>query len=114
MIIHRGAIYRVRLSGAVGHEQQGEARPCLVVHRQSLRNAGTGIVIPLTSQKPAVGYPLVVHLPAGTGGNPKECWAKITQIRVVSESRFQEKVFWHLSPKELAPVQAALREVLDL
>lgn len=114
MIIHRGAVYRIRLSPAEGREQQGEARPCLVVHRQSLARAGTGIVVPLTSQKPNAGYPLTVHLPAGTGGNPKTCWAKITQIRVVSESRFQEGVLWRLSLRELAPVEAALREVLDL
>lgn len=107
-------MYRIRLSPVEGHEQQGEARPCLVVHRQSLCNAGTGIVIPLSSKKPPVGYPLVVHLPAGTGGNPKECWAKITQIRVVSESCFQEKILWHLSPQELMPIQLALREILDL
>lgn len=114
MILHRGAMHRVRLSPGEGHEQQGLARPCLIMHRQSLRNVGTAIVIPLTTQRPRAGYPLTVHLPAGTGGNPVECWARITQIRTVSANRFQEQEIGRLSEAELAPIKRALVEVLDL
>jgi mRNA interferase MazF len=114
LILHRGAIHRVRLSPGEGHEQQGLARPCLIVHRESLRHVGTAIVIPLTTQRPRAGYPLTVHLPAGSGGNPVECWARITQIRTVSATRCQEQAIGRLSEAELAPVKAALVEVLDL
>jgi len=114
LILHRGAIHRVRLSPGEGHEQQGVARPCLIVHRQSLRNVGTAIVIPLTTQRPRAAYPLTVYLPAGTGGNPVECWARITQIRTVSATRFQEQALGQLSETELAPIKTALIEVLDL
>jgi mRNA-degrading endonuclease toxin of MazEF toxin-antitoxin module len=54
-MLHRGAIHRVRLSPGEGHEQQGQARPCLVVHRESLRQVGTAIVIPLTTKRPVLG-----------------------------------------------------------
>lgn len=114
MILNRGAIHRVRLSPTEGHEQQGTARPCLIVQRQALSKAGTAIVVPLTTQKPSANYPLIVHLPAGTGGNPIECWAKITQIRVVAETRFQEEQLGLLSEEELETVKSALLEVLDL
>ena len=61
-MLHRGAMHRVRLSPGEGHEQQGQARPCLVVHRESLRQVGTAIVIPLTTfpsppNAPALGIP---------------------------------------------------------
>jgi mRNA-degrading endonuclease toxin of MazEF toxin-antitoxin module len=114
LILHRGEIYRVRLSPAEGREQYGEARPCLVVHRATLRNAGTAIVVPLTTQAPRAGFPLTVHLPAGAGGNPRESWAKITQIRVVAETRFIKPRLGELSEAELGPVKEALRAVLDL
>jgi mRNA-degrading endonuclease toxin of MazEF toxin-antitoxin module len=114
LILHRGAMHRVRLSPGEGHEQQGLARPCLIVHRQSLRNVGTAIVIPLTTQRPRAGYPLTVYLPAGTGGNPVECWARVTQIRTVSAARFQEPAIGRLSEAELTPIKRALIEVLDL
>ncbi len=114
MILNRGAIHRVRLSPTEGHEQQGKARPCLIVHRQSLRNSGTAIVVPLTSSKPKAGFPLTVHLPPGTGGNRVECWARITQIRVVAESRIQPQLVGQLSEDEFQPVKDALTGVLDL
>ena len=114
MILHRGAIHRVRLSPVEGHERQGQARPCLVMHRESLRAVGTAIVIPLTTQRPRAGYHLTVQLPAGTGGNPVECWARITQIRTVSAARCQTPALGQLSEAQLATLKAALIAVLDL
>ncbi len=61
MILNRGAIHRVRLFPTEGREQQGTARPCLIVQRQALAKVGTAIVIPLTTQKPSAGYPLTVY-----------------------------------------------------
>lgn len=114
MILHRGEIYRVRLDPTVGREQRGQARPCLLVHRESLREAGTGLVVPLTSKKPRAGFPLTVHLPEGVGGNLVESWAKITQIRVIAETRFLAPPMGRLSEADLEPVKEALRLVLDL
>jgi mRNA-degrading endonuclease toxin of MazEF toxin-antitoxin module len=97
-----------------GREQRGEARPCLVVHRDSLRRAGTAIVVPLTTKAPRAGFPLTVHLPTGTGGNDVESWAKVTQIRVVAETRILRPAIASLTEAELEPVKKALRLVLDL
>ena len=114
MILKRGEIYRVRLDPTEGHEQQGNARPCLVVHRNSLRNSGTAIIVPLTTKKPKTKFPLTVHLPAGIGGNARASWAKITQIRVVAETRFTEPPIGQLSEGELKSVKEALGLILDL
>lgn len=47
----RGAIIRVNLNPTQGREQQGEARPCLVLSQTQFNQARAGIVIvsPITS-----------------------------------------------------------------
>ena len=51
MQIKRGAIIRVNLNPTQGREQQGEARPCLVLSHTLFNQARAGIVIvsPITS-----------------------------------------------------------------
>jgi mRNA interferase MazF len=114
MILHRGDIYRIKLDPTEGKKMRGQARPCVVIHRESLRNVGTAIVILLTSQEPKAGFPLTVALPKNTVGITKTSWAKITQIRVVSEDRFQGVRLGHLNEAELDEIKEALRLVLDL
>ena len=114
MILERGAVHRVRLDPTEGLEQRGMARPCLIIQRNSLRNSGTAIVLPLTSQKPKADFPLTVHLKAGTGGNQIECWARITQIRVVNETRIEATKLAQLNELELESIKNALREILDI
>lgn len=114
MILHRGDVYRIKLDPTEGKETQGQARPCVVVHRESLRNVGTAIVIPLTSQEPKAGFPLTVALAKGIGGTTKASWAKITQIRVVSEDRIQGSRLGQLSEEQLKEIKESLRLVLDL
>lgn len=114
MILHRGDIYRVKLDPSEGKELRGEARPCVVIHRESLRNVGTAIMIPLTAQEPKAGFPLTVVLEAGVGGTTKKSWAKITQIRVISEDRIQGSRLGQLAETELEDIKEALRLVLDL
>jgi mRNA-degrading endonuclease toxin of MazEF toxin-antitoxin module len=67
-----------------------------------------------TTKAPRAGFPLTVHLPAGTGGNEVESRAKVTQIRVVAETRVRRPVLGSLTEAELGPVKKALRLVLDL
>jgi len=114
LILNCGAIHRINLSPTTGREQRGMARPCLIIQSQMLQNCGTAIVIPLTSQKPTARFPLTAHLPSGTGGNQIECWAKITQIRVIDESRIQPELIGQLSEEELKPIKRALKLVLNL
>lgn len=112
MNLERGAIHRVRLNPTQGHEQRGEARPCLIVHRNSLRRAGTALVVPLTSKEPRVQFPLVV--PITFTRSATKSWAKITQLRVVAQTRFVTPPMAQLSEEDLEPVKEALRLILDL
>jgi mRNA-degrading endonuclease toxin of MazEF toxin-antitoxin module len=68
----------------------------------------------LSQRNARAGYLLTVHLPAGTGGNTIECWARITLIRTVSATRCQEQTLGRQSEAELVPIKAALIEVLDV
>lgn len=44
----RGDIVRVSLDPAVGHEQQGDFRPCLVISPIEFNKLGTALVAPIT------------------------------------------------------------------
>lgn len=44
----RGDIVRVSLNPTVGHEQQGDFRPCLVVSPIEFNKLGTALVVPIT------------------------------------------------------------------
>ena len=46
--INRGDIMRVNLNPAVGHEQQGEFRPALVLSPAAFNSLGVALVAPIT------------------------------------------------------------------
>jgi mRNA-degrading endonuclease toxin of MazEF toxin-antitoxin module len=110
----RGGIYRFRLNPIEGSEQAGEARPCLVVQRQSLAKARTVIVVPLTTKPQRAHAPLNVYLAEGTAGLKREQWVKITQIRAVSTTRVVGGKMAQLNEKEFQPIRQALGMILDL
>ncbi|SEJ70331.1 mRNA interferase MazF [Deinococcus reticulitermitis] len=101
-----------------GHEQVG-TRPAVVVgipdRLGSPRFPGL-IVVPLTTSAgdyvadaPAL-YPM---FPAGTGGLTADSVALTDQVRAVSVSRILSRL-GTLTPGEYAPVQEALRGMLEL
>lgn len=66
MNIQRGEIIRVNLNPTMGREQQGEARPCLVLSNTRFNNRRGGIVIlsPITNTiKPEIKT--LIQLPDG-------------------------------------------------
>ncbi len=88
--ILRGDIVWADLDPTRGNEQSGR-RPVLVIS-QSIFNerSGTIIAIALTSQEPRAGFPLTLEL--NKTKLPKESWAKISQIRVLSVDRLGSKI----------------------
>ena len=114
MSFDRGGIYRFRLNPIEGSEQAGEARPCLVVQRQSLAKASTVIVLPLTTKPQRAQTPLNVYLPKGTAGLKREQWVKITQIRTLSAARVVGGKMAQLDEKEFQAIKDALGMILDL
>ena len=104
----RGEIWLVRLDPVVGSEIR-KTRPCLVVGTDILNERRrTVIVVPLSSS-PQASPPILV--PLACAG--RRAVAVIDQIRAVSKERFDSLVD-SVTGEELAAVEGALREVLDL
>ena len=110
MNIERGSIYRVNLDPAIGSEQQGNARPCVVltltVYNRQLRTVG---VVPLTSSPRALA-PLIVPVPfAGKTSSMALCH----QIRTIDKTRIG-KLLGALSAEDMAVVEDGVRRAHGL
>ena len=110
MTIERGAIYRVNLDPTIGIEQQGNARPCVVLtltaYNRQLRTVG---VVPLTSSPRALA-PLIVPVPSAGKANSM---ALCHQIRTIDKTRIG-KLLGALDPVDLAVVEDGVRRVHGL
>lgn len=110
MSIERGAIYRVNLDPTIGSEQQGNARPCVVLsltaYNRQLRTVG---VVPLTSSPRALP-PLIVPVPSAGKTNSM---ALCHQIRTIDKARIG-KLLGALNPADLAAVEDGVRQVYGL
>lgn len=110
MNIERGRIYRVNLEPTIGHEQQGDARPCVVISRTALNDrTSTVLVVPLTtSARPALPPVLI---PVTSMGKP--ALALLLQTRSIDKARILSAA-GTLSISDLKNIEDALREVCDL
>ena len=110
MNIARGNIYRVNLDPTIGSEQQGNARPCVVLtltaYNRQLRTVG---VVPLTSSPRALA-PLIVPVPSAGKANSM---ALCHQIRTIDKTRMG-KLLGTLSPEDMAVVEDGVRRVHGL
>ena len=110
MTIERGAIYGVNLDPTIGSEQQGNARPCVVLtltaYNRQLRTVG---VVPLTSSPRALA-PLIVPVPSAGKANSM---ALCHQIRTIDKTRIG-KLLGALDPVDLAAVEDGVRRVHGL
>lgn len=110
MNIERGNIYRVNLDPTIGSEQQGNARPCVVLtltaYNRQLRTVG---VVPLTSSPRALA-PLIVAVPSAGKANSM---ALCHQIRTIDKTRMG-KLLGTLSPEDMAVVEDGVRRVHGL
>ena len=110
MNIERGSIYRVNLDPAIGSEQQGNARPCVVltltVYNRQLRTVG---VVPLTSSPRALA-PLIVPVSfAGKASSMALCH----QIRTIDKTRIG-KLLGALTVEDMAVVEDGVRRAHGL
>ena len=105
----RGHIYRVNLEPTKGSEQQGIARPCVVISidpfNKQFRNVG---VIPLSST--AKPYPPVsVAVPSAGTTSVALCY----QLRTIDKSRIGKQM-GEISPKDMAAIENGVRQVYGL
>lgn len=110
MNIERGSIYRVNLDPTVGSEQQGNARPCVILSLSAYnRKLRTVCVVPLTSS-PRELAPLIVSVPSAGKANSM---ALCHQIRTVDKTRVG-KLIGTMSLEDLAVVEDGVRRVHGL
>ena len=111
MKIQRGEIYRVNLEPTVGSEQQGKARPCLVLSvtafNNKLRTVG---MVPLSSS-PRPLPPLIVSVPSA--GLPTST-ALCGQLRTIDKRRILGSPIGQISAADLDAVEKAVAQVYGL
>ena len=104
----RGEIWWVRLDPTLGSEIN-KTRPCLVVSNSVINeHRKTVVVVPLSSS-PRSAPPLMVHVTC----SGKPAVAVIDQVRAIAKERLVSLIE-KLAAKELASVEVALREILEL
>ena len=105
----RGQIYRVNLEPAKGSEQQGTARPCVILSitpfNKQFRTVG---VVPLSSAA-KVYEPVSVAVPSAGDNSVALCY----QLRTIDKSRLG-RLIGSISPKDLASIENGVRQVYGL
>ena len=82
--MHRGEVYWCDFGQAEGHGS-AKRRPVVVVSGESFvaSNLPTVVVVACTTNLAAARYPGSVFVPVGTGGLPRDCVVKTTEIATV-------------------------------
>jgi mRNA interferase MazF len=109
MDFKRGDIFRVNLEPTLGSEQQGTARPCVVLSitplNAKLRQIG---VLPLSTSARALP-PVVIAVPSAGASSVALCH----QLRTIDKTRIGKHV-GELSAADLTAVEHAVRQVYGL
>ena len=105
----RGQIYRVNLQPTKGSEQQGVARPCVILSitplNTKLRQVG---VVPLSSSAKVLS-PVVVGVPSAGPNSVALCH----QLRTIDKTRITQ-FLGELSAADMIAVETAVRQVYGL
>lgn len=109
MDFKRGQIYRVNLEPTQGSEQQGTARPCVILSitplNKKLRQIG---VVPLSTSAKALP-PVVVAVPSAGSASVALCH----QVRTIDKARIGKTV-GELSAADMTAIEHAVRQVYGL
>lgn len=105
----RGQIYRVNLEPTQGSEQQGTARPCVILSitplNTKLRQVG---VVPLSTSAKALP-PVVVAAPSAGASSVALCH----QVRTIDKTRIGKHT-GELSAADMTAIENAVRQVYGL
>lgn len=109
MPYERGNIYRVDLEPARGSEQQGTARPCVILSVSPLNAKLRQVsVVPLSSSGKTLP-PVVVAVPSAGDNSVALCH----QVRTIDKSRIG-KYIGELAAKDMTAIETAIRQYLGL
>ncbi len=114
MAIHRGDVYFVDLSPAIGREQAGK-RPVVVVSNDLINSkALVVVVVPGTrGSKVRSDYPGNIRVPMGEASLPDETVFLGFQIRALDHSRFRDMPIGQMSQSSLALLDKTLSWALS-
>lgn len=109
MDFKRAQIYRVNLEPSQGSEQQGIARPCVILSitplNAKLRQVG---VVPLSTSAKALP-PIVVSVPSAGAASVALCH----QLRTIDKTRIGKHV-GEVSAADMTAIEHAIRQVYGL
>lgn len=109
MEYQRGQIYRVNLEPTVGSEQQGNARPCVIISinpfNKKLRTVG---IVPLSSSARAMP-PIAVPVPSAGENSIALCH----QLLTADKSRIG-KYMGDVSIADMAAIEYGVRQLYGL
>jgi mRNA interferase MazF len=109
MDLKRGLVVRVNLEPTQGTEQQGTARPCVILSITPLNNKLRQVgVVPLSTSAKVLP-PVVVPVPSAGENSVALCH----QLRTIDKTRIGKSV-GELSPGDMANVESAVRQVYGL
>jgi mRNA interferase MazF len=89
----RGEVWAVQLDpGTIGHEQEGQQRPCLVISDDRLNRsqAGMAIIVPIT--RTVRNIPSHVAISPPEGGLTEMGVIKCEQVRSISTIRLKKRL----------------------
>jgi len=105
----RGQIYRVDLEPTRGSEQQGTARPCVVLSITPFNKQFPTVgMVPLSSTA-RVYKPVSVSVPSAGNTSVALCY----QLRTINKTRIGQFV-GELSPKDMTAIEDGVRQVYGL
>ena len=112
-IMKRGEIYFADLDPTIGDETK-KRRPVLIVsNNANNKAAGTGTVVPITSNTTKI-YPFEVFLDSNETGLNKHSKAQCHQIRTISKARMKNTTPAGYVRSSMPKIHSALMLHLDL
>ena len=111
---NRGEVWLANLSPRRGTEP-GKTRPVLIVQAQALLDADhpSTLIVPLTTRLVDDAEPLRVRVRA-SGRLPSDSDLLIDQLRAIDNRRLIEGPMLRLTPRAMATIDSAVRDVMDL
>ena len=106
----RGTIFRVNLEPNIGGEQQGEARPCVLISDTPFNKSSRVVTVVPLSSSPRPLFPLIVVAPSA--GKPTSV-ALANQIRTIDKRRILSKT-GSLSAADAQMLEKAIKIFLKL
>jgi mRNA interferase MazF len=106
----RGTIFRVNLEPNIGSEQQGEARPCVIISDTPFNKSSRILTVVPLSSSPRPLFPLIVEAPSA---GKQTSVALCNQIRAIDKRRIVSKL-GTLSFADTKMVEKAIKIFLKL